>query len=212
MLLAHALDDILGSRAKLCVLRVLFAQDGLSGREIARRAGLSPRAASLALTQLAGLGILHRQPLGGTHRFTISRQRHLVGAALGGLFREEKSLAYTMGRRIMQAIGRHKCVCVAIFGSYARGDARPQSDLDVLVLLADRRRVPAVKEALQSEAAGFHELFGLHLAPYVVGAAEFACRLKAGDKLMRSMVREARIVSGKPLSEVLLDEPEEKKH
>jgi predicted nucleotidyltransferase len=211
-MLARALDDILGSRAKLSVLRVLFSQDGLSGREVARRAGLSPRAASLALAQLVGVGILQRQSLGGTHRFTISRQRHLVGAALSGLFQEEKSLADTMGRRIMQSIGRHKCVSVAIFGSYARGDAGPRSDLDVLVLLADRRRVPEVKEALQSGAAEFYDLFGLHLAPYVIGAAGFAGRLKAGDRLMRSLVREARVVSGQPLAEVLLDEPEEKKH
>jgi predicted nucleotidyltransferase len=207
-MLARVLDDILGSRAKLGVLRVLFTQDGLSGREVARRAGLSPRAASLALAQLAGLGILQREPLGGTHRFTVSRQRHLVRAALSGLFQEERSLADVMGRRIMQAVGRRGCVSVAVFGSYARGDAGPQSDLDVLVLLADSRRVREVKDALQSGAAEFYDLFGLHLAPYVIGAAEFAGRLKAGDKLMRSLVREARVVSGQPLSEVLLDEPE----
>ena len=47
MMLSKALDEILGPHSKISVLRVLFTQDGLSGREIARRAGLSPRAASL---------------------------------------------------------------------------------------------------------------------------------------------------------------------
>ena len=45
----------------------------------------------------------------------------------------------------------------------------------------------------------------------MIGAAEFAGRLETGDELIRSMVREARVVSGKPLSEALLNESEEKK-
>lgn len=211
-MLSHALDDILGPHSKISVLRVLFSQDGLSGREVARRAGLSPRAASLALTQLVGAGILSRHPVGNTHQFSICRKRHLVSAALSVLFQEETTLAETMGHHILRTIGRDRCVSVAIFGSYARGEAGPQSDLDVLVLLSGSSRTAKVKEDLQKSAAGFHDLFGLHLAPYVVTTAEFSDRLKKGDKLMKSMVREARVVSGKPLSEVLLDDPEEEKH
>ena len=212
MMLSKSLDEILGPHSKISVLRVLFMQDELSGREIARRAGLSPRAASMALTQLVRAGILHKRAVGSTHQFAISRKRHLVSSALGNLFQEEELLASTMGRRIMQSIGRDKCVSVAIFGSYARGDASGRSDLDILVLLDDSHRVPKVKEILQARASKFHDLFGVQLSPYVIGAAEFADRLSSGDKLIKAMVREARVISGKPLSEVLLNESEEKKH
>jgi len=136
----------------------------------------------------------------------------MVSSALGNLFQEEELLASTMGHRIMQSIGHNKCVTVAIFGSYARGEASRESDFDVLILLNDSYRVPKVKETLQAGASKFYDLFGVQLAPYVIGAAEFADRLKNGDKLMKAMVREARVISGKPLSEVLLDESEEKKH
>jgi len=101
---------------------------------------------------------------------------------------------------------------VAVFGSYARGEANPGSDFDVLVLVDDSYRVPKIKETLQNGTEKFHDLFGVNLAPYVIGAAEFADRLKKGDKLIKAMVREARVISGKPLSEVLVDESEEKKH
>lgn len=212
MKLSRLLDDILGPHSKISVLRVLFAQDELSGREIARRAGLSPRAASMALSHLVKAGIVHRRFVGSTHQFAISRKRHIVSAALGKLFQEEELLVQTMGHRIMQLIGHDKCVSVAIFESYARGEASSRSDLDVLVLLNDSYRVPKVKAILQAGAAKFHDLFGLNLAPYVLGAAEFADRLEKGDTLIKSMVREARVVSGKPLSEVLLNESEEKKH
>ncbi len=211
MRLSRALDEILGPHSKVSVLRVLFAQDELSGREVARRAGLSPRAASLALTQLVKAGILRKRSVGSTHQFAISRKRYIVSAALGKLFRKEELLASAMGHRIMSSIGREKCVSAAIFGSYARGEASPRSDLDVLVLLSDPRSAPKVKESLQASAADFYDLFGVQLAPYVIGAAEFADRLENGDELIRSMVREARVVSGKPLSEALLNESEEKK-
>lgn len=212
MMLSKALDEILGPHSKISVLRVLFMQDELSGREIARRAGLSPRAASMALTQLVRAGILHKHAVGSTHQFAVSRKRYLVSHALGNLFQEEELLASTMGHRILQSIGQDKCISVAIFGSYARGDASGKSDLDLLVLLDDSYRVPKVKEILQASASKFYDLFGVQLSPYVIGAAEFADRLGRGDKLIKSMVREARVISGKPLSEVLLNESEEKKH
>ena len=84
--------------------------------------------------------------------------------------------------------------------------------IDVLILLNDSHRVPKVKEALQKGAEKFHDLFGVNLAPYVLAATEFTDRLKKGDKLIKAMVKEARVISGKPLSEVLVDESEEKKH
>ncbi len=166
----------------------------------------------MALTQLVRAGILHKHTVGSTHQFAISRKRYLVSNALGNLFQEEELLASTMGHRIMQSIGRNKCISVAIFGSYARGEASGKSDLDLLVLLDDSYRVPKVKETLQASTSKFYDLFGVQLAPYVIGAAEFADRLRSGDKLIKSMVREARVISGKPLSEVLLNESEEKKH
>lgn len=212
MMLSKALDEILGPHSKISVLRVLFMQDELSGREIARRAGLSPRAASMALTQLVRAGILRKHVAGSTHQFAISRKRYLVSHALGNLFHEEELLASTMGHRIMQSIGQDKCISVAIFGSYARGDASGKSDLDLLVLLDDSYRAPKVKEILQASASKFYDLFGVQLSPYVIGAAEFADRLSRGDKLIKTMVREARVISGKPLSEVLLNESEEKMH
>lgn len=208
MKISRILDDILGPHSKVSVLRVLFAQDELSGREVARRAGLSPRAASLALTQLVKTGVLRRRAVGSTHLFSIDRRRHIVSSALAGLFGEEETLVDTMGHRIAEAVGRDRCVTVAVFGSFARGEAAPGSDFDVLVLLNDPNRVPKVKKALQEKAGGFHDSFGVSLAPYVVGAAEFADRLKAGDKLIKAMVREARVIAGKPLSEVLVDESE----
>jgi predicted nucleotidyltransferase len=211
-MLSNILDDILGPHSKVSVLRVLFLQDSLSGREVARRAGLSPRAASLALTELVKVGILNRHAAGATHLFAVNRHRHLVHAALGALFSEEAGLPGAMGREILRAIGENRCDSIALFGSYARGEGASHSDLDVLVLLKDAREALRVKRTIQEHGEKFSDLFGLRLSPYVIGTAEFKGRFRKGDELMRSMVREARVVAGKPLAEVMMDDSKETKH
>lgn len=204
--LSHILDSILGPHSKVSVLRVLFSDAGLTGREVARRAGLSPRAASLALSHLVRIGIVERKTVGGAHQFTVNRERQLVLGALGGLFAEERDLAATIGRQLLEVLGRGACVSIALFGSYARGDAAVDSDLDVLFVLGDSHRIPEARKALEAASGRFSTSFGLRLSPYVIGAAEFVGRMKKGDKLMKAMVREARVIAGKPLAEVIVDE------
>lgn len=205
-MISQALDSVLGPHSKISVLRVLFSQDGLSGREVARRAGLSPRSASLALSHLVRVGIVGRKSVGGTHQFSVIRERYLVSGALGSLFAEEADLPATIGRRLLKIVGDAKCASIALFGSYARGEAEAASDLDVLFLLNDSDQAGKAKKALEDGAGKFQAAFGLRLSPYVVGAAEFVDRLKKGDSLMKGMLRDARVIVGKPLAEVVVDE------
>lgn len=167
---------------------------------------MSPRAASLALSHLVRLGIVGRKTVGGAHQFAVNRERQLVFGALGDLFAEEKALSTTIGRRLLAVVDRGKCVSIALFGSYARGDAAVGSDLDVLFVLRDSDRVPEARKALDEADGRFAASFGLRLSPYVIGAAEFVDRMKKGDRLMKAMVREARVIAGKPLAEVIVDE------
>lgn len=205
-MLSCALDSILGPHSKISVLRVLFSQDGLTGREVARRAGLSPRAASLALSHLVRIGLVGRKAVGGTHQFALNRERTLVSGTLGRLFAAEADLPAAIGRRLLKIVGAGKCVSIALFGSHARGDAEAESDLDVLVLVGDSSQATKAKKALDDGDGKFYAAFGLHLSPYVVGAAEFTDRLKKGDRLMKAMLRDARVIAGKPLAEVVVDE------
>jgi hypothetical protein len=205
-MLSRILDEVLGSRSKIAALRALFSQADLSGREVARRAGLSPRAASLALSELVGLGVVGRRELGGTHQFAINRDRHMVHAALQNLFAAEAGLPEAIGRRLLELAGEGQCVSIALFGSYARGTAAAGSDLDVLFLLKDPRQVPRIKQRLGEGGEAFHRSFGLQLSPYVLASGEFAARLHKGDKLIQGMVREARVIAGKPLAEAVVDE------
>jgi len=83
---------------------------------------------------------------------------------------------------------------IYLFGSRARGAARPDSDYDLLVLLADSDQ-PSHRRARQ----GYHVLHGSGIAVdlLVWTTAEFDYRLPARASLLATVAREGRIVYGR---------------
>jgi len=80
---------------------------------------------------------------------------------------------------------------IYLFGSRARGDARPDSDYDLLVLLADSDQ-PSYRRARQ----GYHVLHGSGIAVdlLVWTTAEFERRLPAKASLPATVCREGRLL------------------
>lgn len=125
--------SILGSSATGRVLRVLAESVGapLSGREIARRAKLSPRGAQLALMPLVTAGLVDKARLSPAYGFMLNPD-HLSAEGLvalanpGGLLMD----------RIASLVGQWQppAASVVLFGSFARGEAGPDSDVDLLVV------------------------------------------------------------------------------
>lgn len=130
--LANPLADISGS-AYGDILGVLVrAREPLSGREIARRAGRSPRGATLVLSHLVGSAIVHRRDHPPASLFSLNDE-HLAVAPL-------RALSDLWPKGVLELLRRHldewepEALSVSIFGSLARGEADPDSDIDVLVL------------------------------------------------------------------------------
>jgi len=80
---------------------------------------------------------------------------------------------------------------IYLFGSRARGDARPDSDYDLLVLLADSDE-PSYRRARQ----GYHVLHGSSIAVdlLVWTIGEFERRLPAKASLPATVSREGRLL------------------
>lgn len=204
-MISTALDDILGSRAKVSVLRALFKEDGINGRELGRRAGLSARAAHVALSQLAEAGVVDERRVGRSHQFFLNRRRRLV-SRIAALFAEESSAPARIGDAIGGILGPKACLSAAVFGSVARGEGTARSDLDLLVVVRGPSAALKARRRLEEAADGLMDEFGVRVSPYVVDAGEFSARFRKGDKLIRTMVREARVILGNPLGLVAVGE------
>jgi predicted nucleotidyltransferase len=84
---------------------------------------------------------------------------------------------------IMRVVGRHGAATVRVFGSVARGDAGPCSDLDVLVDMGDRRSV-LEQAALQGD---LEDLLGCQVHLTTTGGLS-AARDETRERIEREAV------------------------
>ena len=136
MRLDNPLDDLFATGSHIRVLRALVElPDGMtvSGRDIARRAGVSQPTAAEVLHGLEDQGLLlvGRRPRAAYYRLN---PEHVLAPLLSEIFVRERQTRPDLERGIGDGLARLRDVEAAyLFGSAARGDMRPNSDIDVAV-------------------------------------------------------------------------------
>jgi predicted nucleotidyltransferase len=204
------LDGILSSGVRVRALRVLAdAHQPLSGREIARQAHASRAMTQRGLGELTQLGVVLMEETSAQHLYRLNEKHHLVRDGLLPLFRAERQRAdelFAELRRILldEAGATDGRVLTAyLFGSAARGDDVPGSDLDVLVITSDARDAEAVHDTLSARAPALRAYFGVVLSPVVLDVATARRQAGSTDSFLRDAGREGRRIYGRPLEELL---------
>jgi predicted nucleotidyltransferase len=189
-------------------LRILCREAELTGREIARKADLSPRAAQQALQELHAKGIVHRQTVGASYLFSLNKDRYVVKSMLSPLFQSEQGLLDTMIKELREALPHHGIISIIVFGSVARGQSKRGSDLDVMILVGDSIDTEKIAGMAREKNKEFAASFGIPISPYVIRRREFISRFDRKDKLIQNVVKEGRVIFGKYFEEVLAHESE----
>ena len=208
----HLLDDFLGQKSKVTILRILYRGTELTGREIARKAGLSPRAAQQALQELYATGVIHRKTVGASYLFSLNRTRYVVKNILSPLFESEQGLVAAIIEELRKALPNRGIVSIIMFGSVARGESKQGSDLDIMILLENSLDVRKITAGVQDKGGKFLAKFGMMLSPHVIQRREFISRFDKKDKLIQNVVKEGRVIFGKYFEEVLTLEPQKTSH
>ena len=104
---------------------------GLTGRTVARLAGMSHAGAGKVLAQLVEHGLVQVEPVGAANSYRLNREHLLVRPTLELLRAVDR-----LEDRLEAVISAWPVPCAgcAVFGSAARRDGSTRSDLDVLVL------------------------------------------------------------------------------
>lgn len=116
------------------IIREARQRAGLSQTELARRAGVAQSVISTYETDRRepGLAMLTRLVEAADHRLVVgiepaaTLQRGLPDTPLGRRLRQRR-------RAVIEAADRRGAVNVRVFGSVARGEETPHSDVDLLV-------------------------------------------------------------------------------
>jgi len=126
------LERIITSKAKRGVLALFFTNPKSSFyvREVCRKARIQPNEASAELEKLCAAGILQSERRGNLLFYSANPSC--------SIYNELKAIVLKtagVGDALREAIGKSAGVKFAfIYGSYARGEERKESDIDVMII------------------------------------------------------------------------------
>jgi DNA-binding transcriptional ArsR family regulator len=171
--LARPLDAVLSAPSRLAVLRALFrAKAPLSGRAIARLAGINHQGAAVALAALAGRGLVERRPAGRSDQWRLDRRGWLMSELLLPLLEREAEHADAVAGAIRKAL-RGKAAAVLVGGSAAKGRLAPGQALELVVVEGPGGRRP-LADAVRGLASLLKERWSLGSTVRVLSRREGA--------------------------------------
>lgn len=193
--------------AQVRVLRFLWkSRAEWSGREIARKVGLSAPACHEALKKLNASGLVQFRRVSNVHLYQINPKNYLVEKLFARRFEAEAAMPgqmLAMVKKSLLADPKSDIMSIIVFGSMARGTEHLGSDLDILVVLPSKESLKAVEARIEKLRAALFERFSTPLSPYVQSLSELRHKHDQDLPLIREILKEGRTVYGKEIQELV---------
>jgi predicted nucleotidyltransferase len=197
--LRRPLDLVFGAPSHIAILRAVAQRaQGATGAEIARAAGTTNQAALDSLARLEGVGLVSRLPMGRGYIFHLNLEHGLVKRGLLPLLSEEVAFRGRLRARLKGAFEK-EVVSAVIYGSTGRGSERPESDLDVCLIVKSEKGKEQVLKRSGEISEALRQEFGVRISPIVFRAEEFSRGLKHGNELMKNIKVDGERFAGRPL-------------
>jgi predicted nucleotidyltransferase len=211
MIIHKPLNEIFSAYSNIAVIRELrYTKNGFSGREIAKRAGLSAPAAINSLSHLESLKIVNRQIGGRDHIFTLNISNYFVKTILSPILDAEGKFFDSIVKDIKKTLSKHT-ISVFLFGSVARKEESIQSDFDICIVLPNLKYKKIVEDKVNVCRDELHNNYGISLAPFYISVKDFKQRAKLKKSPINEIVKEGMLLFGQSIKELLNDKPKPKK-
>ena len=207
MRIHQPLNKILNNETKVKVLRFLYSNDiEWSGRRIAREIQISPATCHKALQELYSEGILLLHNVGKTYLYQFNHENYVAKELLHPLFKKEERLLKVISRLLRDEFSekvKERIVSIALFGSVEKREDRPDSDIDLLVLVARAKDKERIEKAFDNFNEKTLRLFGKIVSPYIESVSGFRRKYRQGLPVVEEIVQSHKLISGKSLREVI---------
>ena len=189
------------------ILRFLWRSSAeWSGREIARKVGLSAPACHESLKKLDARGLVQLRRVSNVHLYKINPENYLVQNVFARLFETEASLPKQVAAVVRKSLlVSPDCgiISIVLFGSMARGTERLGSDLDLLVVLAAKAGQKALEPRVERLRAMLFKRFSVPLSPYIQTLPELRRKHERKLPLIREILKDGQTIYGKAIGELL---------
>jgi predicted nucleotidyltransferase len=203
-MLQDALDMILGTRTKVRLLRsLIFLDRPVSGREAARLAGVSP-IAQQAMEELRLTGVLNRTTTSNGYLYSMNTSNVLAQSLLD-LFTAERTRYSDIITCIRKVLGSIDTVLSAsFFGSAARGEESPGSDLDVLIVVKRSASKEEIQESLAALESDLATNYGITLSTVILTLGEISEQAVDRTSFIAGILEDTNTIYGEILGELIV--------
>lgn len=193
----NPLDDILNTPVRIRLLRLLCrTRSDFTGRELARFIGYSHTHTLSALGELEADGLVTRRHVGNAYLFSVNIDNAIVSRVLIPAFKVESHLISDLADRFYDGIGK-KLISVILFGSVARGEEEPGSDVDLLLVASDGVDIEQLEEKVSEISIDASNEFGCSVMPILVTKSEYERKLKRKQGFWREIPKEGQPIPRK---------------
>jgi predicted nucleotidyltransferase len=198
-----ALDAVWGEAPAMRILRYLCRVGGIhSGRAIGQALRLSHSAVHRALRPLTSRQIVDAESQGRAILYRLNEEHWLVQTGIRPLFEAESSFFPRLGEAVRTA-AKVPLRSVILFGSLARGETRPESDIDLLCLAATSGTRETAEANLHAAAPSLQRQFGRPVSCLVWSTRQFQSRYRLGDPLVREILNTGDAIAGVTLAHAI---------
>lgn len=166
-------------RQKVLARLLLHPEQHYHVRELARLTGTSAGTLHKELARLAMAGVLTREEVGNQVRYGANRQCPIY-PELAGILRKTAGFADVL-KEALSGFGE-RLELALVFGSMARGEEGPRSDVDIL-LVGEIGFAEAVRALHEAQLT-----IGREINPVVLSPAEFQRKVKNDDAFLTEVL------------------------
>jgi predicted nucleotidyltransferase len=203
MVVNKVLDEIFSRWSNVAVLRALNKYAiGISGREVARAAGIAVKNCFTALNDLEDIGIVKRVRGGRDHLFSLNRQHFLVKQGIIPLFEIEEQFVEEIFSDIKKHL-KNKCESVYLFGSVARKEEKPGSDLDLCIIFSGTAQKKIIENSIFELQSLLHKKYYVNASPFYITKKEFVKRAKSMKPPVNEIINDGILILGTSFEKML---------
>jgi len=193
---ASHIDVLFGTKSRIAVLRALRnAEMPLSISEIARRADVTRPSATEALQGFEKLEAVSCMCTAGAKLYALRPENYYTRHLIVPLFEAEDDVRAQIIADLCEQY-QDFTVSTVLFGSYARSDYSPDSDIDVALIALDEDRKAQLEDLSADYALVLFEKYGASCFPLIYTQEEARKLPASAPALVRDIATDGVVVCG----------------
>jgi len=183
----NIIDDVLGTTAKVKILRALLNEVKLehSSREIALLSHISLPQTLEILGTFESYGIVRSRTVGRAIVWTLNKDSRVL-RIIADLYEKEESIL----KELKQIISKNLCpICeeVILYGSVSKGEEKLDSDLDIFILVKNDKSKKDIERKLADLQNSILMEFNIPISSSIFTRKEFEA--KKSTKFIKEVVQ-----------------------